>query len=340
MIHAPRHPAVHSLFALSLILLGAGTAVAEPDPSLTICCQDDAGNVSYTSPRACKGMGGVQVSDDLCREVCCALPDGTVVTTTLADCHAQGGAPTNPDECLDDCDCVDDDGDGVIDEDLDCTYDGFIDLTVDDAVTGVWVNGVQQAPHANDGNWQGVSTYGFAVVGIGPHTVAFSGEDVQNVAQGALARVFIPGIAATYDTGFGAWLLSHVTPPANWFSTGSGLTVPDDTAVCPNPATWGGIPGALAGAAWVWAGGCDPATDPRQQFAFSTFRACVPKVCCADADGNTDFVDADLCPAGAEVPVEDCLGVMCEPIQCPPGAYYPVDTDGDGCDDACWIHVE
>ncbi len=309
-----------------------GVAEFEICPEASVCCALEDGTVTTLLARECDDIGGTQTWADLCEEVCCQLRDGTVLTTTVAHCDARGGAIVPDDVCLgEECNCEDDDGDGLIDEGIDCAYAGDITLTADDAYD-MWIDG---APGPSNATWSQATTVPFAV-GPGTHSIAVEAWDVQLSWQGFLARVQ-PPFAASYDTGAGLWQLSSTVPAgAAWRTTGAGLPVNDSAAICANQAAWGGQPAALAGADWVWDGGCDPDPDPRQNAAYTEFEVCMEAwVCCVLDDGTVATTNAIECEFNGQiVSWAECAPDPCEPIECPPD-MTPVDTDGDGCDDAC-----
>ncbi len=309
-----------------------GIAEFEICPEATVCCALDDGTTVSVPARECDDRGGTQTWADLCEEICCQLEDGTVVTTTVGTCEAKGGQPAPPELCLpEDCNCEDDDGDGLIDEGVDCAYEGAVTLTADDAMS-VWLDGAFQA---SSGVWSNATTVNFAVP-PGVHSVAVEAEDTQLQHQGFIARVS-PPFAPSYDTGAGLWSLSSVIPAGTaWRTTGAGLAVNDSAAVCGNQGAWGGQPAALSGATWVWAGGCNPNTDPTQNAAYTEFEACIEAwVCCLLDDGTVAQTNAIECEFNGQIVSWDqCEERPCEPIECPRGTA-PVDTDGDGCDDAC-----
>lgn len=309
-----------------------GIAEFEICPEASVCCVLEDGTTATVPAYACDDMGGTQTAADLCVEICCQLDDGTVHTTTVGTCEAKGGVVVPDEMCLPEaCNCEDDDGDGLIDEGLDCEYAGSVTLTADDDMS-VWLDGNFEA---SSGTWSAATTVNFAVP-AGTHSLAVEARDTQWSLQGFLARVQ-PPFAAAYDTGDGLWWLSSVVPGgAAWRTTGAGLATNDAAALCANQAGWGGQPAALAGADWVWDGGCNPYTDPRQNAAYTEFEACIEAwVCCVLDDGTIAQTNAIECEFNGQiVPWDQCEEKPCDPIECPRGTT-PVDTDGDGCDDAC-----
>jgi uncharacterized repeat protein (TIGR01451 family) len=145
--------------------------------------------------------------------------------------------------------CLDDDGDGSVDED--CEYVVDVLFSADDQVT-MYVDGTQLA-----------TTIGYATsdtiteVVIGgdvPHYVAAYVEDIGGTVAAYKAEIQVDGVQ-TALTGDSSFVGSFANPGVGWQTDTTNLT--DSWTIQTHNAYWNGVPTDLTaiGAEWIWFGG-------------------------------------------------------------------------------------
>lgn len=206
------------------------------------------------------------------------------------------------------CDCRDNDRDGLIDEGIDCLYRGSVEATADDAVD-LYVDGAHIGGNVS---WDYSETYTFDVP-AGEHIIAVEARDTHMSWQGFRARVE-PPLGVPFFTGDGIWRLTSTQPPAGWQLSGVGNFTPDDTLHCPVNNPWGNTPQTLAGADWVWDGGCRPQFDPRENYGVAEFSVCrEATVCCDLKEGSYAQMPAAECAEqGTQTSASACVEVCCD----------------------------
>lgn len=145
--------------------------------------------------------------------------------------------------------CLDDDGDGRVDED--CEYTVDVLFTADDEVT-MYVDGTQLA---NTIGYATSDTITEVVIGGDvPHYVAAHVEDIGGTIAAYKAEIQVDGVqtALTGDTSF---VGSSTNPGAGWQTDTTNLT--DSWTIQSHNSYWNGVPTDLTavGAEWIWFGG-------------------------------------------------------------------------------------
>ncbi len=300
---------------------------ADADRCVEVCCQS-GDDVATTTAADCEAERGRVIADALCDAVCCDVDD-EYIDVSAFECAARGGRSAEQRLCDEACDCQDNDGDGAVDERVDCTYGAGLRISADDTYDA-YLDG---QPIGGDADWSVAEDYSFAVT-AGEHVIAVEARDLSLNVQGLIARVFVP-FEPAYDTGDGRWRLSNDAPAGDWRATGAGLPVDDADAICPYVGAWAGEPQSLSGADWVWATHCGAYTAPRTLFAATTFPACVEAtVCCATRFGDRTLTAIECDAAGAVTAAARCEVQPCAPIHCG-RSESPADFDGDGCAERC-----
>ena len=214
------------------------------------------------------------------------------------------------------CNCEDDDGDGLIDENLICEYPLELELTADDAyeafIDGNFVG--------SDTDWTDIETY-TQLVAPGLHHLSVYAKDTQNVVAGFLAAVRVNGQLEDVTGINSAWRGTSGTPPATWLTSTAGLNLPV-AATCTQWGTYWPAPLLGQGAEWIWEKDCaDPVNYPANYYTIAV------EVCpeayekCNgfddDGDGDIDEGYPDTDGDG----IADCVDR--EECDC-------LDNDGDG----------
>ena len=220
------------------------------------------------------------------------------------------------------CNCKDDDGDGLVDEDIDCEYKVVMEMTADDAYKA-YIDG---AGWGSDTDWQDIETYSQAVA-AGTHHLAVYAYDVNGVVAGFLAAVSVDGTIVDLTDNNSNWMGTSVNPGLGWETTTAGLG-PTVSATCPD---WGTFwPASLLnqGADWVWEKDCsDPATYSENWYVLE-LEVCPEAInteeCnCKDDDGD-GVVDEGLdCeyPVDLHLTADDAYDAYIN------GAFWGSDTD-------------
>jgi hypothetical protein len=219
------------------------------------------------------------------------------------------------------CDCLDNDGNGLVDEGLDCQYKVGIQATADD-LFNAFVDG---ATVLSGSSWS--TLYSTSVLlTAGSHHVAVRADDKYGVYTGMIARLSVPGQAANaYDTGAGAWQLTHIDPSvygmsASWPTIPTPSMHPDSSSVSLT-SLWGTDFGT--GAHWVWdKDSKHPGTYPTN-WAEVEINVCpqAKSEICDGKDNNGDGVVDEGYPDTDGDGTADCVDK--EECDC-------LDNDGDG----------
>lgn len=194
-------------------------------------------------------------------ELCNGLDDDGdgLIDEDFGDADADGTA-----DCLDveECDGLDNDGDTEVDEGFDADSDTIVDCFEVDYDVALHVT----ADDAFEGYFDGVSVVtdtnwydahdAVAVMDSGPHVVAIHAWDLYGPPSGLLAAIEVDG-AIWSLSGDADWVYTRTEPDPTWADVGfddSAWSAPD---VC-DPSPWGSQPTDLAatGAAWLWEGDC------------------------------------------------------------------------------------
>ena len=206
---------------------------------------------------------------------------GATLAMAQDDAPSKDGAAAGATEI---CNCKDDDGDGLVDEGLNCQYKATIQLTADDAYDA-YLDG---ALVGSDTDWTTVEAYSSGVA-AGTHHYAVYAEDTANVVAGFLAAVYVDGALIDVTDGAGSnWMGTSVNPGQGWTTTTAGLnnTV---SAPCTEWGTFWPQPLLSVGAGWVWEEDCqDEVTYPENWYVleFEVCPAALELCDCLDNNGN------------------------------------------------------
>ncbi len=223
------------------------------------------------------------------------------------------------------CDCLDNDGDGYIDENLECVYEVAIELAADDEFDvyfdgGGWASS-GGSPGAG-GGWDQAYTF-TTTAPSGAHHIAVAARDNHEVVAGFLATVSVNG-ALEYLTGSGDWRVSTANPGANWQTSTAGMGPTVSAASC-RVSHWSSAHGTLvaAGAEWVWTADCDHPEDDPENYYVLALQVCPEQSVelCDGADNDGDgVVDEGFADTDGDG-IADCVDQ--EECDCQ-------DNDGDG----------
>lgn len=230
-------------------------------------------------------------------------------------------APLPPQNQKEICDCLDNDGDGLVDEDLDCQYKVGIQATADDAFEAF----VDGAAVLGGSSWSTLYSTAVALT-AGSHHVAMIAKDQYGVYTGMIAKLSVPGQTANaYNTGAGAWQLTHIDPSvygmgSAWLTTPTPSMHADSSSVALT-SLWGTNHGT--GAKWVWdKNATHPGTYPIN-WALVEINVCpqAKNEICDGKDNNGDGVVDEGYPDTDGDGKADCIDA--EECDC-------LDNDGDG----------
>ncbi len=169
------------------------------------------------------------------------------------------------------CNCEDDDGDGLVDEGLDCEYKVSLEITADDYYEAY----LDSSLVGSDGTWANVDTFTTTTT-AGTHLLSVVAEDAYNIQAGFIANLEADGMS--YPTGYGDWVGKKTAPASGWMTSGMTGGISDDNLVAGSSCTsnWGSPSTGLdnVGAEWVWDKDCgDPASYPENWFQLE-FQVC------------------------------------------------------------------
>jgi hypothetical protein len=197
------------------------------------------------------------------------------------------------------CNCIDDDGDGQVDEDMKCHYKVDLKVTADDGLVA-FADGAGLGVNTD---WTNISTY-TTLMTAGTHHLAAKAFDMRAVQKGFLASVSINNVLQTdLVTGAGGWYGTVTAPASGWQTDLSTLggTIDSDASMDAS-CSWGTYwPADLLadGADWVWPTDCADTTTDNQAWFVTEFEVCPeavvpPEECnCEDDDGD-GYVDEGL----------------------------------------------
>jgi len=145
--------------------------------------------------------------------------------------------------------CLDDDGDGRVDED--CEYTVDVLFSADDRVT-MYVDGTQLATTIGYSTSDTVTEV--VIGGDVPHYVAAYVEDIGGTIAAYKAEIQVDGVQ-TALTGDSSFVGSQANPGTGWQTDTTNLT--DSWSTQSHNSYWNGVPADLTavGAEWIWFGG-------------------------------------------------------------------------------------
>lgn len=214
------------------------------------------------------------------------------------------------------CNCRDDDGDGLVDENLICDYDLSLEMTADDAYEvfldgGFW---------GSDTDWTDIETY-TQPVPAGIHHLAVYAKDTQGVIAGFLGATSVEGVLVDVTGTGSAWRGTSTAPSGSWQTTTAGLNTPV-LATCTAWDTYWPAPLLAQGADWIWEKDCSDPTNYPANWYVQEVEVCPEayEACDGvdnDGDGDIDEGYPDTDGDG----IADCVDR--EECDC-------LDNDGDG----------
>jgi hypothetical protein len=228
----------------------------------------------------------------------------------------EGDAIPNPSEK---CDCIDNDGDGLVDEGLRCDYPLALTVAVDDAldafIDGALVGNDTGTPA---GAWRNELTYTVNVP-AGIHHLAVAAWDIYGAQAGFRGAVSVNG---AYDpalsTGVGAWRVTATDPTTTFgaaWTTGaaSGAMFPDSGFVAPSTA-WSVTDHSdliAASSQWVWVERYNHPADNPQNWYYVSANVCPAALTqsepCDGIDNNGDGVIDEGYPDSDGDGYADCI---------------------------------
>jgi hypothetical protein len=221
-------------------------------------------------------------------------------------------------------DCVDNDNDGVVDEDcyeltLTATADDYMDAYLDGSYWG------------SSAGWNVIDTFS-SVVGAGTHHVAVFAEDRSGAVVGFRSFLELDGqyVSAASD---GTWRSTRSAPVGAWQTDPSQFpNVPADADICA-PGRWSPLAVFDAvGAGWVWDNNCFAPQGAKNWYIYE-LQICepVPVEACNGVDDDGDGQIDEGFPDSDGDGVADCVDVSAVEIcDCE-------DNNGDGkVDEGCF----
>ena len=165
--------------------------------------------------------------------------------------------------------CLDDDGDGLIDED--CEYELEVLFTADDELE-LFIDSTSQGTYLG---WSTSDTVTTTITG-GTHYVAAHAYDVGGAISGFRAQISLDGDVLA-RTGDGSFMGSNSHPGVGWQSSTAGLW--SGPNLCYYDVNWETSPSDLevAGTDWIWfstSPGCSPYSAGDENFIVYAFETC------------------------------------------------------------------